>query len=85
MQIDDGWQKGEGRYNEAKGFSPKYKNGWKDIKAEADKYGLRFGLWVTAKLSTAEELNKNVDELGFISWKVDFDQLTNRADYEDAD
>ena len=83
MQIDDGWQKGEGRYNEAKGFSPKYKNGWKDIKTEADKYGLRFGLWVTAKLSTAEELIKNVDELGFVSWKVDFDQLTNRADYED--
>jgi hypothetical protein len=83
IQIDDGWQKGEGRYNEAKGFSPRYKNGWKDIKAEADKYGLRFGLWVTARYSTTEELNKNVDELGFISWKVDFDQLTNRADYED--
>jgi hypothetical protein len=83
IQIDDGWQKGEGRYSEAKGFSPRYENGWKDIKAEADKYGIRFGLWVTAKLSTAEELNKNVDELGFISWKVDFDQLNNRADYED--
>ncbi len=83
LQIDDGWQKGEGRYSEAKGFVPKYENGWKDIKAEADKYGIRFGLWVTAKLSTAEELNKNVDELGFISWKVDFDQLNNRADYED--
>jgi len=83
IQIDDGWQKGEGRYNEAKGFSPRYRNGWKDIKAEGDKYGLRFGLWVTAKLSTAEELDKNVDELGFISWKVDFDQLNNRSDYED--
>jgi hypothetical protein len=83
MQIDDGWQKGEGRYNEAKGFSPKYKNGWKDLKAEADKYGLKFGMWITAKLSTAEELNKNVDELGFVAWKVDFDQLTDRADYED--
>jgi hypothetical protein len=83
IQIDDGWQKGEGRYNEAKGFSPKYKNGWKDIRNAADKYGLRFGLWVTAKFSTVEELNKNVDELGFISWKVDFDHLTNRTDYEE--
>jgi hypothetical protein len=83
LQIDDGWQKGEGRYYEAKGFLPKYKNGWSDIKAEADKYGLRFGLWVTAKYSTAKELNKNVDELGFVAWKVDFDQLNNRADYED--
>lgn len=81
MQIDDGWQKG-GRFNDAHGFSPKYKNGWNDIKAQADKYGLRFGLWVTAKLSTTEELNKNVDELGFVSWKADFDHLANRADYE---
>ena len=83
MQIDYGWQKGGGGYRDAHGFSPKYKNGWKDIKAEADKYGLRFGLWITAKLSTAEELNKNIDELGFVSWKVDFDSLANRADYED--
>jgi hypothetical protein len=83
IQIDDGWQKGTGRYNEAKGFIPRYENGWKDLKAEADKYGLRFGLWVTAKLSTVEELNKNVDELGFVSWKVDFDQLADRTDYEE--
>jgi len=82
MQIDDGWQKG-GRFSDAHGFSPKYKNGWKDIKAEADKYKLRFGLWVTAKLSTTEELNKNVDELGFVSWKADFDHLENRGDYEE--
>ena len=82
MQIDDGWQKG-GQLSEAHSFSPKYKNGWKDIKDEADKYGLRFGLWVTAKMSTAEELKKNVDELGFVSWKVDFDKLVNRSDYED--
>jgi hypothetical protein len=82
MQIDDGWQKG-GRFSDAHGFSPKYKNGWKDIKAEADKYKLRFGLWVTAKLSTTEELNKNVDELGFVSWKADFDHLATRGDYEE--
>ncbi len=81
MQIDDGWQKGGGS-SEARDFSPKYKNGWKDIKAEADKYGLRFGLWVTAQLSTAEEMEKNLDELGFISWKADFDHLANRNDYE---
>ena len=81
MQIDDGWQKG-GLSSSARDFSPKYKNGWKDIKAEADKYGLRFGLWVTAQLATTEEMNKNLDELGFISWKADFDHLANRTDYE---
>jgi len=81
MQIDDGWQKG-GLSSSARDFSPKYKNGWKDVKAEMDKYGLRFGLWVTAQLATTEEMNKNLDELGFISWKADFDHLANRSDYE---
>jgi hypothetical protein len=81
MQIDDGWQKSGGG-PDARSFLPKYKNGWNDIKAEADKYGLRFGLWVTAQLSTTEEMNKNLDELGFISWKADFDHLANRNDYE---
>lgn len=82
MQIDDGWQKSGGG-PDAKNFSPKYTNGWKDIKAIADKNEVRMGLWVTAKLSTTEELNKNIDELGFVSWKSDFDHLATRADYED--
>ena len=82
MQIDDGWQKSGGG-PDAKSFEPKYRNGWNDLKKEADRYGLRFGLWVTAKYSTTGELQKNIDELGFISWKVDFDQLASRADYED--
>jgi len=47
-----------------------------------DKYGLRFGLWVTAQLATAEEMNRNLDELGFISWKADFDHLADRNDFE---
>ncbi len=87
MQIDEGWQRG-GRLNPTNDFSlahdffPRYENGWKDLKAEADKYGLRFGLWVTARMSTAEEMNKNLDELGFISWKADFDYLANREDCE---
>lgn len=82
MQIDDGWQKSGGG-PDAKNFSPKYTNGWKDIKALADKNGVKMGLWVTAQLSTTEELNKNVDELGFVSWKADYDHLASRADYEE--
>lgn len=82
MQIDDGWQKG-GRYSGARDFEPRYKDGWKTLKKEADKYNLRFGLWVTAKYCTDKEMEKNIDELGFISWKVDFDQLHSRKDYED--
>jgi hypothetical protein len=82
MQIDDGWQKSGGG-PDAKSFEPKYSSGWKNLKKEADRNGLRFGLWVTAKYSTTEELKKNIDELGFISWKVDFDQLASRSDYEE--
>lgn len=82
MQIDDGWQKG-GRFGDARDFEPRYKDGWKIIKAQADKFNLRFGLWVTAKYCTAEEMKKNIDALGFVSWKVDFDQLHDRKDYED--
>lgn len=81
MQIDDGWQKSGGG-PDARIFTPKYQNGWKNLKREAGRFGLKFGLWVTAKYSTVEELENNIDELGFISWKVDFDQLVNRADYE---
>ncbi|SMO69589.1 alpha-amylase family protein [Solitalea koreensis] len=82
MQIDDGWQKG-GRSSGARDFEPRYKGGWKKLKEEADKYKLRFGLWITAKYATAEEMKKNIDSLGFVSWKVDFDQLHNRQDYEE--
>ena len=82
MQIDDGWQKG-GRSNEARDFEPRYKNGWKNLKDLADKHKLRFGLWITARYATAEEMKKNIEALGFVSWKVDFDQLHNRQDYED--
>ncbi|SDD05342.1 alpha-galactosidase [Niabella drilacis] len=82
MQIDDGWQKNGGS-SAARDFSPRYRNGWKDLKQLADQYKLRFGLWVTAQYVTVEELKKNIDALGFISWKVDFDHLASRKDYED--
>ncbi len=81
MQIDDGWQKAGGGPG-ASGFLPKYKNGWKDIKAAADQAGVRIGLWNATRNSTGEELCKNLDELGYITWKCDFEYLANRADYE---
>ena len=81
MQIDDGWQKSGGG-PDASGFLPKYANGWKDIKAEADKAGIRFGLWVAIRNAKVADLNQNLDQLGFISWKADFEHLETRADYE---
>lgn len=81
LQIDDGWQKSGGG-PEASGFLPKYKNGWKDIKAEADRAGIRLGLWVAIRNANVADLNQDLDELGFISWKADFEHLANRGDYE---
>lgn len=81
LQIDDGWQKaGDGR--QAKGFRPKYRNGWTDLKAAADKAGLKFGLWVAVRNAEVADLKQNLDELGYISWKADFDHLASRTDYE---
>ncbi|MFO1523670.1 MAG: NPCBM/NEW2 domain-containing protein [Kiritimatiellia bacterium] len=81
LQIDDGWQKSGGGPG-ASGFLPKYKDGWKNIKAAADKTGVRLGLWVAIRNASLADLKKDLDELGFITWKVDFDHLSSRADYE---
>lgn len=81
MQIDDGWQKSGGGPG-ASNFLPKYKNGWKDIKAAAEKAGVRMGLWMATRNSKTEELCQNVDELGYVSWKADFEHLFSRDDYE---
>jgi hypothetical protein len=81
LQIDDGWQKAGGGPG-ASGFLPKYKNGWKDLKAEADKYGIKFGLWVAIRNAKVEDLDWNLDQLGYISWKADFEHLADRTDYE---
>ena len=81
LQIDDGWQKAGGGPG-ASGFLPKYKNGWTDIKAAADKANVRLGLWVAIRNANVADLNKNLDELGYISWKADFEHLASRTDYE---
>jgi hypothetical protein len=82
LQIDDGWQKSQAG-SSARDFLPKYTNGWKDIKAEGDKFGVKFGLWVSIQNAKVSDLMKDIDELGFLSWKVDFDHLANRKDFED--
>lgn len=81
LQIDDGWQK-HGRYQDAGEFRPKYPDGWTSIKADCAKYGLRLGLWVSVRNARVEDLEKNLDELGSITWKADFDHLASRTDYE---
>jgi hypothetical protein len=80
-QIDDGWQRAGGGPG-AKQFLPKYAQGWTTIKAAADKANLRLGLWVAIRNAEVADLQQNLDDLGFISWKADFEHLASRSDYE---
>ena len=82
MQIDDGWQKSGGG-SDARQFLPKYPNGWQDIKAAAAQAGVRMGLWVAIRNAEMADLKQDLDDLGSISWKADFEHLASRGDYED--
>ena len=82
VQIDDGWQQAGGGPG-ASHFLPKYTNGWADIRSAAQKAGVRLGLWVAIRNARLDDLKKDLDDLGFISWKVDYDHLASRSDYED--
>ena len=82
LQIDDGWEQG-GALQDAHGFLPKYKNGWNNIKGEAAQNKLRLGLWVAVQNARTEDLKSNLDQLGFITWKADFDHLASHQDFKD--
>lgn len=81
VQIDDGWQKSGGGPG-ARDFRPKYEGGWESIRAAAEKAGVRLGLWVAIRNADPNDLKWNLDELGFITWKVDYDHLSRRDDHE---
>lgn len=96
LQIDDGWQTSEPAPDEkgfvgweksgfgpyGKSFRPAYEHGWTNIKAAADRCGLRLGLWIAIRNADSAQLKQNLDELGFVSWKADFEFLASRQDYE---
>jgi hypothetical protein len=81
FQIDDGWQKKETLTNTNE-FLPKYTNGWKDIKSLSDRYNIKPGLWVSIREAVIPDLENDLDQLGFISWKADYDHLSSRSDFE---
>lgn len=81
LQIDGGWQRVKGG-PEAADFRPRYAQGWKTLKAAADRSGVRLGLWVAIRNARVSDLMDNLDQLGFVTWKADFEHLANRGDYE---
>lgn len=82
LRIDLGWQKGEYYTKDIIRFRPRYTDGWKTLKAASDKAGIKLGLWVAIKNASTADLIKNIEEAAISTWKVDYDHLSSRADFE---
>ena len=81
IRIDDGWQINP--WDEKKEvFLPNYPDGWKNINAACNKYGVKLGLWVAIQRAKQEDLLYNLDEAKVVTWKIDFDYLNNRTAFE---
>jgi hypothetical protein len=81
LQVDDGWQKGRSMEADAKTHEwyPRedwYPNGWSTLRKAAAEKGIQLGLW-TAYTAKLEDLKRNFDEAGFVTWKYDFTHIDN--------
>lgn len=81
LQIDDGWQKGRTTEPDAKTHEWQtredwYPNGWSRLRKAAAEKKIQLGLW-TAYTAKLEDLKRNFDEGGFVTWKYDFAHIDN--------
>ncbi|MGC9342355.1 MAG: hypothetical protein ACP5E3_06625, partial [Bacteroidales bacterium] len=77
LQIDDGWQVGlqASLSSREQGWKPHpdvYPDGWKNVKAKAEKFDVKLALWAAGYSISLEELKWNYDQVGFFTWKLDF-------------
>jgi hypothetical protein len=77
LQIDDGWQVGlqPSLSSREQGWKPHpdvYPEGWENVKAKAEKFGVKMALWAAGYQISLEELKWNYDQVGFFTWKLDF-------------
>ena len=92
VQIDDGWQVGDGEENgswkpdETRGWRPhpeKYTDGkWDKVVKEAADKRIKLGLWAPAIPISYEELLENYKEGGFAQFKLDFASLGSREEID---
>ena len=92
IQIDDGWQVGDGEENatwypdEKRGWRPhpkKYSDGkWDKIVGVAAEKGIKLGLWAPAIPISYEELLENYEKGGFVQFKLDFASLGSREEID---
>jgi hypothetical protein len=80
LQIDDGWQCGRQKPpNKARAWHVRedwYPDGWKTVRETAQKKKLKLGLW-TAAYAGLDDLKRNFDDGGFVTWKYDFAHIAN--------
>ncbi|VGO15657.1 hypothetical protein PDESU_04242 [Pontiella desulfatans] len=83
LQIDDGWQCGRQRPpNKARAWHVRedwYPDGWENVRQAAAKQNLKLGLW-TAAYAELDDLKRNYDDGGFVTWKYDFAHIGNYSD-----
>ena len=78
QQIDDGW------YD--KNWLPDsklYPDGWKNVVAHAKNKNLKLGLWGAAMKITSEALKYNFETGGFVTFKLDFANLSTHDKIDD--
>lgn len=89
LLIDDGWQVSLA----SKGFHPDagigwrphpevYPEGWRRVRAEADRLGLRLGLWGVAQSMPIVDMKWNFDRLKMAQLKLDFARFNHHADLD---
>ncbi len=80
LQIDDGWQ-GDS-YDSWYPDPKRYPKGWCGVRKHADEKGVSLGLWLAAIPPSVEDLVRNAQDGGFVSFKLDFANLRNRRDID---
>lgn len=77
LQIDDGWQ-GNG-YESWEPCVERYPEGWGPVTKKACDSGVKLGLWCAGEKIDLPYLQKSFDEVGFMWYKLDFMNCTNRT------
>ena len=81
LQIDDGWQGDQ--CLEWNPIPPRYPNGWSAVRDAAKAAGVSLGLWMAAVPPTLDDMERNIQDGGFVSLKLDFAVLNNRQKIDD--
>lgn len=81
VAIDDGWQGND--YEQWRPDPERYPEGWRNVREKAAACGLQLGLWMAAAPVTLDDMQRNTEQGGFVSYKLDFANLNRRKTIDD--